>query len=232
LRLTPNFLNWIEGWQIDAAAVMAVPVLAEAVEDRKFAAGHEGRGFSGNSSQVRLREGVNDSSLLHGLNGGADVLPSAGDGGSPERLAARRERIGVVEIDHRGAVAERAGEVDAELLDDVALDLGDGHLEYDLVAAADDDGVDDFAAERDGIGGAGAKQPHRDVVGLLRLGLARCGAAENDAFAADVGIRQDLPDCRADAVEIACHRNVEAGHLPAFGIEEKTLVWPTPLPTM
>ncbi len=63
-----------------------------------------------------------------------------------QRLAGGRERIVVVEVDDGGAVVERAGEIDAELLDDVALDFGDGHLEHDLVAAAHHDGVDDLVA--------------------------------------------------------------------------------------
>ncbi len=113
-----------------------------------------------------------------------------------ERLAGGRERIVGVEIDHGRAVVQRAGQIDAELLEDVALDFGDDHLEHDLVAAANDDGVDDFAASRDRIGAADAEQPRRDIVGLLRLGLARRGAGENDAvadaFDRDIGIRQNL----------------------------------------
>ena len=42
-----------------------------------------------------------------------------------------------------------------------------------------------------------------------------------DAFDADVGVRQHLLQRRAHAVEVARHRDVEAGDLPAFGVEEK-----------
>ena len=56
-----------------------------------------------------------------------------------QRLAERGERVGVVEVDHGRAVADAAVEIDAELLDDVALHFGDRHLEHHLVAAADGD---------------------------------------------------------------------------------------------
>ena len=42
-----------------------------------------------------------------------------------------------VEIDHRGAGAEAAGEIDAELLDHVALHLGDRDLQHHLLMAMD-----------------------------------------------------------------------------------------------
>ena len=74
---------------------------------------------------------------------------------------------------------------------------------------------------------SGADQPRSDVVGLLRFGLVRHGAGQDDAVAdaldGDVGIRQHLPDRRADAVEIARDRNVEAGHLLALGVEEENV---------
>ena len=47
--------------------------------------------------------------------------------------------IAVVEIHDRGAVIHAAGEIDAELLDDVAPHFGDGDLQHHLVAAADRD---------------------------------------------------------------------------------------------
>src|SRR5580692_667106 len=40
---------------------------AIAVENRKFAAGDESRGFSGNRRQVRLRQRMDNAGLLHGL---------------------------------------------------------------------------------------------------------------------------------------------------------------------
>ena len=39
LRLTPNFLNWIEGWQTDAAFTSAVPLLA-AVQEKPLRTGN------------------------------------------------------------------------------------------------------------------------------------------------------------------------------------------------
>ena len=69
---------------------------------------------------------------------------------------------------------ERVGrfQVDAELLDDVALDFRDGHLEHDLIATLHDNGVDDLAAFRGDRRGGHAEQAGGDVEGLLRLGLA------------------------------------------------------------
>ena len=57
------------------------------------------------------------------------------------------------------------GEIDAELLDDVALHFGDGHLQHDLVAAVHGDAVDDLAAVVD--------QARGDVEGGLRFDRAR-----------------------------------------------------------
>ena len=76
-RLTPNFLNAIEGWQVvGAPGVLDVGGAGKAVEDGKFAAGHEGRGFSGNRGQVRLGERVNHAGLLHRLQRGGDRFAS------------------------------------------------------------------------------------------------------------------------------------------------------------
>ena len=148
--------------------------------------------------------------------------------GAAERLAQRRERIGVVEIDHGGAVTQRTGQIDAELLEDVALDLGDGHLEHDLVAAANDKRVDDPLCRPGGDGSKGRHgldQARRHIVSLLRLQLARHGAGQNhgiaDALDRDVVVRQHVLERRADAVEIAHHGDVEAGDLLALGVKDK-----------
>jgi hypothetical protein len=69
-----------------------------------------------------------------------------------------------------------------------------------------------------------ADQARGDIKGLLRLDRGRHHAAEHDAvtnaFDADIAGRKHLPECTAHAVEIARHGDVEAGELPAFGIEE------------
>ena len=93
--------------------------------------------------------------------------------GVDQRLADHRERVGVVEVEHVLAGGKRATEIDAELLDDVALDLGDGDLEHHLVAAAHRDAVDDLVAVAGEAGG--------EIVGLLRFGLARHRAGQHDA---------------------------------------------------
>ena len=82
-------------------------------------------------------------------------------GGVAERLTGGGERILRVEVHHGGAVIEAAAEVDAELLDHVALHFGDRHLEHDLVASAHGDAVDHL--------GVVADQPRGEIEGLLRL---------------------------------------------------------------
>ena len=66
-------------------------------------------------------------------------------------------------------------EVDAELLDDVALHLRHRHLEHDLIAAMHGDAVDDLAAVID--------QTRSDIEGLLRLDRARNIAEQHDSLA-------------------------------------------------
>ena len=138
-----------------------------------------------------------------------------------------RERIGVVEVEHRLAAGQRAAEIDAELLDDVALHLGDGDLEHDLVAAAHGDAVDHLVAV--------AGEPRGEIEGLLRLGRARGRAGQHDAvgeaFDPDVGVGQHALERRADAVEVARHRDVEAHRSARPSASKKnTLVWPTATP--
>ncbi len=197
---------------------------AVTVEHRKFAAGDESCGFAGNRGQVRLGERMNDAGLFHRLQRRADRGKAAGDARTAERLPGGGKRIRVVEIDHGGAIVERAGKIDAELLDDVALDFGDDDFEHDLIAAAHDDGIDDFAAVRNHIGSRDPEQPRRDIEGLLRLVRARYRAGQDHAVAdtldRDVGIRQDLVDRLADAVEVARNGDIKSGDLLAFGIEE------------
>ena len=61
----------------------------------------------------------------------------------------------------RGAVIHAGTEIDAHLLDDVPPHFRDGDLEHHLVAAADDDRVDDLFGAAD--------QPCGDIAGLLGL---------------------------------------------------------------
>ena len=82
-----------------------------------------------------------------------------------------------VEVHHRGAVVEGAGEIDAELLDDVAAHFGDGDFQHHLVAAANGDAVDHL--------GAVADEARGKVEGLLRFGGARDAARQHDAVGAD-----------------------------------------------
>ena len=67
LRLTPNFLKSIDGWQVDTLRPLVGGGAAKAVEDGKFAAGDESRGLAGNRRQIGLGERMDDTGLFHGL---------------------------------------------------------------------------------------------------------------------------------------------------------------------
>ena len=170
---------------------------------------------------------MNDAGLLHRLQRGRDVFPAAVDGGAAERLAVGRERIGIVEVDHSRAVAKTAGQIDAELLDDVALDLGNCDFQHHLIAAANDDGIHDLAALRNADLVGIVEHPDRDIVSLLRLRGIRHGTGEDnalaDAFGIDIGIGDRLLDRGTQAVEIALHGNIEAGDLLACRVEEENV---------
>src|SRR5712691_105050 len=188
-----------------------------ACRDRKLSAGEEARVFARDRRQVRFRQRADHAGALHRAQRCADGFPAPGDGvRRNERLSDDRERVDVAEIDHRGAETDAAVEIDAELLDDVALHLRDGHLEHDLVAAVDGDAVDDLLVVVD--------ETRSDVERLLRFDRARDIAREHDAFAesldADVQPGQRLLERRAQSVEIARHCHVETGNLLPLGVEE------------
>src|SRR6185503_4994668 len=183
----------------------------------------ERRGFTGNGREVRLGQRTNDAGALHRAQRGGDVLEAAGDRSVAQRLPGGGERIDGVEVHHRGPVIEAAGQIDAELLDHVALHLGDRDLEHDLIASAYHDAVDDL--------GAVADQPRRDVIGFLGLGLARGAARQHnavgaDAFDVNVGIRHDALERGAHAVEVAGDGDVETGDLAALRVEEEDVGLP------
>ena len=70
-----------------------------------------------------------------------------------------RERVDVVEVHDGRAVGKVGAEVDAQLLDDRSRDFGDGDLQHHLIAASDNDGVDDLVGS--------ARQPRGKIAGLL-----------------------------------------------------------------
>ena len=126
-------------------------------------------------------------------------------------------------------------QIDAELLDDVALDFGDRHLQHDLVAAAHDDRVDDLGAGADRVGRAGIDQPRRDVEGLLRFRLARHGSRQDHAV-------EPMPSTRTSesgrtcliAARMPLRLRVTAMSRPAICLpsasKKNTLVCPISLP--
>ena len=214
-RPTPNFLNWIWYWQFRVDGIAG-----EARRDRKFAAGQEVRGFAGDRGEVRLGQRADHAGALHRAQRRVDRrCKRAGDGvGADQRLAEHRERIGVVEVEHRAAAAERAAEIDAELLDDVALHFGDGDLEHHLVAAAHGDAVDHLVGRRRPAGRRD-RRPAALRSGSRPLPDSTMPSPRPSTWMS--AVRQRLLERRADAVEVARHRDIEADDLLAVGIEEE-----------
>ena len=137
-------------------------------------------------------------------------------GGIAQRLSEGGEGVVGIEVHHGGAGAELGRQVDAELLDHVALHLGDGDFQHHLLVAADGDVVDDLLAVID--------QARGDVERSLRLDRSRHVAVEHkpvaEALYSDIEAGKRSGDCGPQAVEIARHGDVEAGDLVAFGVEE------------
>ena len=137
---------------------------------------------------------------------------------STQRLAEGRERVGVVEVEHRRAVAERcrSRSMPSCLMTSrctsatVTLSMTWSRPRTvmpltTLLPSPTSRGGDD-------------RRPAATSVGLAT------DAGQHDAVAealdADVAIRQRLLERGAHAVEVARDRDVEAGDLPAFGVEE------------
>ena len=71
-----------------------------------------------------------------------------------ERMAQKAEGIGGAQRDGHAGDIDRAGQIDAELLGDVAVHLGDADLQHHLLAAGDAQHVDDLL----GIAGEAGRQ--------------------------------------------------------------------------
>ena len=124
-------------WQ--TPALMPVPQTAGG--DRDGAAGHEFRAFPRDRRDGGLGKRVGDALSLEGLEGGAQVLAPLepiqsrlGGGDS----AIDGERI----IEAEASVWPAAAQIDAELLDDFAMNFRDRDVQANLVGAADRQGVD------------------------------------------------------------------------------------------
>ena len=108
--------------------------------------------------------------------------------------------------------------IDAELLDDVATHLSDGHLEHHLISPPNRKAVYDlrFAAD----------EPRSDVESMLRFGGAGCRSGKHHAVRSDtldvnVGIRHRLLERRAHAIEVTRHGNIKSSDLLTVGIEKE-----------
>src|SRR5690606_6186930 len=146
------------------------PAIALIDLDGDLATGMETRLLAGNGGERRLGERAQDAAALERLDRGchrgavirdADFAVGgthdAGEGADREIA-----KIEVVEVP-----------VDAELLDGAALDLGDRHLQVDLILAFDGEQIDDaagadlaFRADLSGLAVLPAISEHRcDILG-------------------------------------------------------------------
>ena len=186
----------------------------------KFPARNECRGLPGDCRQVRLRQRSHHAGGLHRAQRSGDRGQTLGHGGQgvarDERCIVCGERIDIVEIHHRGAVIHGGAEIDAHLFDDVPPHFGDGDLQHHLIAAADDDGVDDLVGATD--------QPCGDIAGLLGLDRTGYRACQHDAIADTFGLDsrrgQHLLQRGANTIEIALDRDVIGRDLLSLGVEE------------
>src|SRR6185503_14095898 len=108
-----------------------VPLLVTAGGHREFAAGEEGGRLAGDGGQRRLGQRLDHAGLLESPDGHHQVVvfilkPAAGDGVAGQRLVGDCERVAGSDVGGQPAEVEFAGELDAELLGDIALDLCNG----------------------------------------------------------------------------------------------------------
>ena len=149
------------------------------------------------------------------------------------RRAVDRERIG----QGQAAQAVRAAgfaQVQAELFDDVAADLGDGDAQADLIEAANGQRVHDFGA----LAAAGRRLPRRapprlvagkeaggDVERLLRFARRGDGAGQDDRAAdgldVDVVARYGGVEKPGEFADVAADRDLEHRNLAAVGAKRE-----------
>ena len=177
--------------------------------------------LAGDRRQIWLRQRFHHARALHRAQGSGDRWQTSFVQGCPDQSVlgdkwstVGRERIVVFENDCRGAVVHAGAEIDAQLLDDVPPHFRDGDLEHHLVAAANDDRIDDLFGAAD--------QPRRDLAGLLGLDRRGHGAGQDDAVAdaLDLDAGQGLLQRGAHAVEVTLDRDVVGSDLLAVGIEK------------
>ena len=192
------------------------------VEDGNRAAGEEFRAFARNRRHRGLGERVGDALPLERLQGGAETLAALdpvqhrlGRGDS----AVDRERV----LEREASVWPGAAHVDAELLDDLAPDLGHRDPEAHLVGPADGQRIDDFSARAAGAraraagtGSAGA-DGNGDAAGARRRRRGRIvdeAGSDIERFLGLFGRRDgsgedDLVRDRADVDVVVRDRGVE-----------------------
>ena len=162
----PNFLKLTVWTHCPIAPPRCCLAGVTPVGNGKFAARDERRGFAGDRGEIGFGERLHDTGALHRAKRRPDrrsrtELPDEAVPGD-ERRVVGGERIVVVE-GHRGVLPDiHAGaEIDAHLFDDIPPDFRDGYLQHHLVAATNDDRIDDLVGAAD--------QPRGDLAGLLGL---------------------------------------------------------------
>ena len=139
-RLTPNFLKSTLGWQTGGDLVVSQD---SPLGIGKFAAGQEGRGLARDRRQIRLGQRADHAGALHRAQRGVDARRhGAGDRiGGDALLHLVLVLLSAAPLAENGLLVlklntpsrmkpKRAGEIDAELLDHVALHFGDRDLEH------------------------------------------------------------------------------------------------------
>src|SRR5690606_29927618 len=198
------------------------PVVVTGERDREPAAGMEIRGLAGDCRERRLRQGSHQPVSFHRPQ---DVLELVRPGqvlhrevGSADGTETERERIDGGEPEHAlAADIDRSREIDAELLDDRPLHLGNRDPERHLLATGDRDHV------QHPIGLAG--ELRRDIRRLLRVQRARYRTRQNhvavDRIDGDRVVRQDAVEHRLEREQIALDLDFEIEDLAAVLVEEE-----------
>ena len=162
-------------------------------------------------------------------DGCGDIYGSTGDAGYDAR-AIEDFRVGVgiggvLPVELEGARGDRAIKVDAELLEDGALEFDDAHLEHDLIAFGDLEQVQHRRRRAAGRPAVGRDEALGEVLrGLSLLGV-RHRALEHDvrprAIDRDCTARQRAFKQRLQGLGVDGDLEIELQDLLARGIEEE-----------
>ena len=173
---------------------------AAALDDRNrnLAAGEEAGFLAVVGDQVRLGEALEEPARLQRLDDGADALLALEEEQVQEIAEDQVDRVGsalaLLEAGRRELLRRRSGralsrrdeEAGAELGQRAAIDLGESHLQHDLLAllaAGELQHVDDFDLRRAGLRDLGGAQRHAVARHRAREDDGLVGRADADVFA-------------------------------------------------